>query len=67
MTNPPLLDRRVGLCSICQHGARVTSARGTSFWMCELSKTEPAKFRKYPPLPVRTCTGFKPQPGAGPE
>lgn len=55
----PTLDPRVGLCSICVHGRRVVSGRGSVFWRCGLSDTDP-RFRKYPPLPVTRCPGFEP-------
>ena len=50
-------DRRVGLCSVCTNARRIVSARGATFWLCELAK-EDRRFRKYPALPVRTCPGF---------
>ena len=48
----------VGLCSACRHARTVTSARGSTFWLCELSVAD-ARFRKYPPLPVVRCPGFE--------
>jgi hypothetical protein len=65
--NRPPLDaatlaaQRVGLCATCRHVRRVVSARGSEFYLCERSRTEPARFRKYPPLPVRQCSGFEKQ------
>ncbi|MFN0146233.1 MAG: hypothetical protein ACKVT1_06970 [Dehalococcoidia bacterium] len=38
------------------------TAKGSTFWMCGLAATD-ARFRKYPPLPVRECPGFAPTPG----
>jgi hypothetical protein len=35
----------------------VTSARGSSFVMCERSRTD-ERFVKYPRLPVLACVGF---------
>jgi hypothetical protein len=52
-----------GLCAVCEHARRVVSGKGSEFWMCELSKTDP-RFRKYPPLPVLRCTGFSEAHGA---
>jgi len=49
---------RVGLCTDCQHARRIVSAKGSSFWLCQRAVTEPARFKRYPPLPVRTCGGF---------
>ncbi len=58
------LDPRVGLCSICRNSRPLENGRGSTFWLCELALTDP-RFRKYPPLPVRECSGFEPvaQPG----
>jgi hypothetical protein len=53
--------RRVGQCFDCIHGRRVVSARGSQFWLCERSRTEPERFAKYPPLPVYNCPGFEPK------
>jgi hypothetical protein len=35
------------------------SARGSEFWRCARSDDD-ARFRKYPPLPVRECAGHEP-------
>lgn len=48
---------KVGLCATCRHARRIESARGSVFWLCELSRTDP-RFPKYPPLPVRACAGY---------
>jgi hypothetical protein len=37
---------------------RVTSDRGSVFYLCELSKVDPS-FPKYPRLPVLECRGYK--------
>ncbi|HUF13578.1 MAG TPA: hypothetical protein VMN78_10795 [Longimicrobiales bacterium] len=50
-----------GLCRACSHSRVVKSARGSVFWLCELSRTDPA-FPRYPPLPVVRCSGFTPAP-----
>jgi len=50
-----------GLCAACRNARVVRSARGSSFWLCELSRVDPA-FPRYPPLPVVRCTGFAPKP-----
>jgi hypothetical protein len=47
-----------GLCETCRHAAIVQSDRGSTFYRCELSKTDP-RFPKYPPLPVLKCEGFE--------
>ena len=38
----------------------IRSGRGSTFWLCELSRTDPA-FPRYPRLPVVRCTGFAPR------
>ena len=48
-----------GLCARCVHVQRVTNARGSIFYLCRLSFTDP-EFPRYPPLPVLTCRGFTP-------
>ena len=49
--------RRVGLCFDCQHAQRIQSARGSTFYRCKLSDTDPS-FPKYPRLPVIRCAGY---------
>jgi hypothetical protein len=51
----------VGLCASCRFAARQSSARGGSFWRCRRADADPA-FRRYPPLPVRSCSGFESGP-----
>lgn len=46
-----------GLCRACRNSRLVRSARGSTFWLCELSRVDPA-FPRYPPLPVVRCSGF---------
>jgi len=48
---------RVGLCATCAHARTIQSSKGSEFWLCEKSKTDP-RFKKYPALPVRACLGF---------
>jgi hypothetical protein len=50
-------NERAGLCVDCLHARRVESDRGSSFLLCELSKSDP-RFAKYPRLPVLSCTGY---------
>jgi hypothetical protein len=52
---------KVGLCADCRNAARIESDRGSVFWRCELSLTDP-RFPKYPRLPVLTCAGYSPAP-----
>jgi hypothetical protein len=50
---------RVGLCLTCQFSRVVQSDRGSRFYFCERSKTDP-RFPKYPPLPLLACAGYEP-------
>lgn len=47
-----------GLCRTCRHARIITSARGSTFYLCRLSETDP-RFAKYPALPVVRCAGFE--------
>ncbi len=49
----------IGLCANCEFMRRIESDRGSVFYQCQLSATNP-KFPKYPRLPVLQCTGFQP-------
>ncbi len=49
----------VGLCAACVHARTITNRRGSTFWHCGLSRTDPA-FPRYPRLPVLRCPGFRP-------
>jgi hypothetical protein len=50
-----------GLCERCANARVIESARGSRFYLCLLSATDPA-FPKYPRLPVLVCAGFTPKP-----
>jgi hypothetical protein len=50
-----------GLCATCLHIAVVRSDRGSTFYRCEKSKTDPS-YPKYPRLPVLQCPGWQAQP-----
>jgi hypothetical protein len=52
----PLVDA-VGLCATCAHAAVIVSDRGSTFYRCERSKTDP-RFPRYPRLPVVVCIGY---------
>ncbi len=58
----PSPDRRreddVGLCGRCEHSRVIENARGSRFYLCRLSETDP-KFRRYPRLPVVACEGYR--------
>jgi hypothetical protein len=47
-----------GLCAACSNARTVESRRGSSFWLCELSRTD-QRFPRYPRLPVLRCAGFR--------
>jgi hypothetical protein len=52
-----------GLCDSCAHQRIVKNTRGSSFSLCERSKTDPA-FPRYPRLPVTRCRGHERRDGA---
>ena len=47
-----------GLCTSCVHAKVITSSRGSVFYLCQLSFTDP-RFAKYPALPVLACSGYQ--------
>jgi hypothetical protein len=49
---------RVGLCATCQFMRRMASDKGSVFYLCERSKTDPS-FPKYPRLPILQCRGYE--------
>jgi hypothetical protein len=49
---------RAGLCASCVRAEVVTSSRGSTFYLCTRSATDPA-FPRYPVLPVRVCRGYE--------
>lgn len=51
-----------GLCNDCRHAKRVTSARGSVFFLCGLHDSDP-RFAKYPRLPVVRCPGYARESG----
>ena len=51
-------EATVGLCASCVFMRRIVSDRGSVFYFCERSLTQP-EFPKYPRLPVRTCAGYE--------
>jgi hypothetical protein len=56
---PPELDSdNVGLCAHCVHAKVIRSDRGSVFYQCQLSFTDPS-FPKYPRLPVLACSGYE--------
>jgi hypothetical protein len=53
-----------GLCDACRHQRVVRNTRGSSFSLCERSKTEPERYPRYPRIPVTACDGYEPEPEA---
>jgi hypothetical protein len=51
-------DKAAGLCASCVHVRLIRSDRGATFYLCELSATDP-RFPKYPTLPVLKCSGYE--------
>jgi hypothetical protein len=49
----------IGLCANCEFMRRIQSDRGSVFYQCQLSATDP-KFPRYPRLPVLQCAGYQP-------
>jgi len=48
-----------GLCDSCVHQHVVRNTRGSSFSLCQRSKTEPDRYPRYPRLPVTECAGYE--------
>ena len=47
-----------GLCDHCRPQRVISNTRGSTFSLCERSKTD-ARYPKYPRLPVGSCPGFE--------
>lgn len=54
---PPGLPSIAGLCSNCRHSQVLESDRGSTFLLCQLSRTD-RSFPKYPRVPVLICRGY---------
>jgi hypothetical protein len=57
-------DSTLGLCAHCRHAAKIESSKGSTFLLCQLSKSDP-RFPKYPRLPVLACSGYDRSSPAG--
>ena len=55
-----------GLCDTCVHQRVVKNTRGSTFSLCQRSKTEPDRFPRYPRLPVTECSGHEPEKARAP-
>lgn len=49
---------KAGLCDSCRHQKLIQNTRGSTFSMCERSKTD-QRYPKYPRLPVVECEGWE--------
>ncbi len=49
-----------GLCDSCVHQRVVHNTRGSSFSLCERSRTDDS-YPRYPRLPVMACAGHEPR------
>jgi ketosteroid isomerase-like protein len=49
---------QAGLCDSCRHQKLIRNTRGSTFSMCERSKTD-ERYPKYPRLPVVECEGWE--------
>jgi mannose-6-phosphate isomerase-like protein (cupin superfamily) len=54
----PNIDKSAGLCAACGHVRIIRSDRGSSFYLCGLSSSDP-RYPKYPRLPVLSCAGYE--------
>jgi hypothetical protein len=54
----PMQNLSAGLCDRCRHQRIVRNTRGSSFSLCERSRTQP-EYPRYPRLPVRECRGYE--------
>jgi hypothetical protein len=52
---------KAGLCDSCRHQKLIRNTRGSTFSMCERSKTD-ERYPKYPRLPVVECAGWEKLP-----
>jgi hypothetical protein len=57
---------RAGLCDSCRHQKLIRTTRGSTFSMCERSKTD-ERYPKYPRLPVVECAGWERSADSPPE
>ena len=53
-----MADAGVGLCRRCCWARQSSNRRGSVFWLCRRSLTDP-EWEKYPRLPVLECRGFE--------
>lgn len=56
--NSPSMDPTAGLCATCAHVEMIRTHRGSLFYLCRLSASDP-RFPKYPRLPVLSCRAYE--------
>ncbi|PYV95724.1 MAG: hypothetical protein DMG89_20445 [Acidobacteria bacterium] len=56
--NRKIASAHVGLCANCFYVRLIKSERGSTFYLCARSRTDPS-FPKYPRLPVIKCAGYQ--------
>lgn len=54
----PAHGTEAGLCASCVHARTIQNEKGSTFILCEMSKSDP-RFPKYPRLPVLACPGYR--------
>ena len=54
------VSNRAGLCVLCKHVRIIRSDRGSVFYLCRRSATDPT-YPQYPRLPVLSCRGYEAQ------
>jgi hypothetical protein len=52
---------KAGLCRSCLFVRLLKTGRGSTFYLCRRSETDP-RFARYPRLPVICCPGFERDP-----
>lgn len=52
-----MADRLDTLCNRCTHVREIVTPKRSRFLLCRLSQYHPG-FVKYPPQPIRQCSGF---------
>ena len=58
MTPDATLPPEAGLCATCRHTREIVSSKGSRFYYCGRSKTDP-DYVRYPNLPVLACGGYQ--------
>ena len=57
-----VVDIQERLCAVMQEEVLervVKNTRGSTFSLCQRSKTEPERYPRYPRLPVARCPGYE--------